>query len=296
MTLRGDDFSVSEATSIDQSDLGRYVRNLSFRNNVFEVAGTGVFELFPTDRGYLRRNFINPYGLFGLSVFTHNPVTKTPQPSKPGDAKSEWVSLRNLGTEGQFTGLAGTPRPYSRVQVGVPIGLGVRYRLLDKVDLSLEFGYRFVFTDYLDDVSGRYPSEEVYREMYNQGNYLGIAMSNRTFESFAAIDGQNRTTGLANIARTFKVTERAYINGRLKDWEYYVRNDNVPTNPTQEIQRNTDFFLPNLDRSESTYFQRIKGNDYGAAPRGNKRRDYWLITAINLSYILEIKQKPPKFR
>jgi hypothetical protein len=300
MRLRGDDFSVSEAGTVDASDLGRFIRNLSFRNNVVEFSGVGVFELFPTDRGYLRRNFFNPYGIFGLSVFTHNPTSKTPQPTKPGDPKSEWVSLRSLGTEGQFTGIAGTPRPYSVVQVGVPIGFGLRYRLQDKFDLSLEFGYRFVFTDYLDDVSGRYPSDEVLQEMYNQGNYLGITMSNRSAETFAAIEGQNRTTALANIARTYKVSERAYVNNRLKDWEYYVRDvSKQPTDPNVDIRQNPAFFLPDGSRStdqSSSFYRRIKGNDYGAAPRGNKRRDYWLVTALNLSYILEIKQKPPKFR
>jgi hypothetical protein len=43
-------------------------------------------------------------------------------------------------------------------------------------------------------------------------------------------------------------------------------------------------------------FVRIDGNENNAAPRGNKRRDYWMNTAFHLAYILEIKQKPPKFR
>ena len=312
MRLRGDDYSVSNATSVDQSDLGRYVRNLSFRNNIYEFSGVGVFELFPTDRGYLRRNFVNPYGIFGLSVFTHNPVSKTPQPTKPGDPKSQWVGLRALGTEGQFTGIAGTPRPYSLVQVGVPIGFGVRYRLLDKVDLSLEFGYRFVFTDYLDDVSGRYPSDEVLLEMYNQGNYDGITMSNRSAEAFAAIEGINRTTGLKNIAGTVKLADRARINNLISDRykEYYLFKDltirpsnsditylnSTSTTPPGNERNPATYFVQDPNRAQGTYYQRIKGNDYGAAPRGNKRRDYWLITALNLSYILEIKQKPPKFR
>ena len=315
MTLRGDDYSVANATSPDWSDLGRYTRNLSFRNNIFELSGVGLFELFPTDRGYLRRNFFNPYGLLGLSIFTHNPQTKTPQTTK--GPKSDWVDLRPLGTEGQLTGIAGTPKMYSLIQIGVPIGLGFRYRLLDKFDLSLELGYRFVFTDYIDDVSGRYPSEEVYKEMYDAGNYQGIMLSNRSAETFAAIEGQNRVSALSTISRAFKLTERAKIYKNINDHllyrnrqEYFLRTNPGDTLSDLELQ-NPANYLPNPDypntlenqlntsipnKGENANFRRVKGNEYGAAPRGNKRRDYWLVTALHLSYILEIKQKPPKFR
>ena len=298
MILRGDDYSVSEASAPDYSDYGRFVRNLSFRNNIFELSGIGLFELFPTDRGYLRRTFVNPYFMMGLSIFTHNPVSAEPiDPAKP-NPNPKYLKLRELGTEGQFTGIAGTPKPYSLVQVGVPLGVGVRYRLLDKFDLSLELGYRFVFTDYLDDVSGRYPSEEVYKEMYDQGNYEGIAMSNRSAEVYPAMEWAGgsrikRENSLTNIANSFKATERGKIKSGLKDWEYFVQNDISQEIPDQSSQ-NQGLYRPREDNGN--YYRRIKGNEYGAAPRGNKRRDYWLITALNLSYILEIKQKPPKFR
>lgn len=304
MYLRGDDFSVTNASSPDFSDYGRFIRNLSFRNNIFEVSGVGLFELFPTDRGYLRRTFVNPYFMMGLSFFTHNPATKTPV-GKPGDPKSEWVSLRNLGTEGQYTGIAGTPQPYSLIQIGVPLGFGVRYRLLDKFDLSLELGYRFVFTDYLDDVSGKYPSDEVYQEMYNQENYLGIQLSNRSAETIAAVEAQNRASALSTLSRAFSAksiagggSERTKVaNGLNSGNQSYF----VPINPDLDSNdRDKSLYQTNPDypitTSDFHNFRRIKGNEYGSAPRGNKRRDYWLVTALHLSYILEIKQKPPKFR
>lgn len=259
MQLRGDDYAVSKKTRPNGDDKGRFIRNLSFRNNIYEIAATGIFELFPTDRGYLRRNFINPYGILGLCLFYHNPVAKTP--IKAGET-SRWVDLRPLGTEGQYTGIAGTPRPYSLVQLGVPLGLGIRYRVADKWDLSLEFCYRFVFTDYIDDVSGRYPSDTVYAEMVRQGNELGVTMSNRSSEFFASIGGEDRRT-------------------IFRQWR---------DNSLSKIER-IDF------TGDSDYsMTRVNGNENGAAPRGNKRRDYWMVTAVNLAYILEIKQKPPKFR
>lgn len=261
MRLRGDDYSVADLTTPNADEKGRFVRNLSFRNDVFEVSGVGLFELFPTDRGYLRRNFINPYGIFGLSVFHHNPKTKTPV--VPGET-SRWVALRPLGTEGQYTGMPGTPRPYSLWQIGIPLGVGVRYRIADKWDLSLEFCYRFVFTDYLDDVSGKYPADSVYKKMIADGNELGVRLSNRTSEVTSAIDGQNRS---AVLARWFRGN----------------------TNPL--LARNQETFP-----EKESPFKRVNGNENGSTPRGNKRRDYWIVTAVHLAYILEIKVKPPKFR
>jgi hypothetical protein len=256
--LRGDDFSVSKLGTPTPSDVGRFKRNLSFRNNIYEFSSCGIFELFPTDRGYLRRNFINPYFLMGLSIFYHNPQTKTPIIK---GQTSNWVDLQPLGTEGQFTGIPGTPRPYSLWQIGVPLGSGIKYRLMDKLDLSLEFSYRFVFTDYLDDVSGKYPSDEVYQEMLRQGNYDGITLSNRSSEFYSAIEELRR-------------------DEVLRDWKDYSLNNRTET-----------YLIDGENR-----WTRLTGNSSGASPRGNKRRDYWLTTGIHLSYIFEIKQKPPKFR
>lgn len=262
MRLRGDDYSVADVATPSGDDKGRFSRNLSFRNDVFEISGVGIFELFPTDRGFLRRNFINPYGILGLSVFRHNPQTKTPVKSGAGAATSKWVDLKPLGTEGQYTGIPGTPRPYSLLQIGIPLGVGVRYRLLDKWDLSFEFCYRFVFTDYIDDVSGKYPADTVYKQMLADGNELGVILSNRSAEDFAAIEGTKR----ADVFKRWKAKG-------LADRVQYLKDE-----PTEGP------------------LYRLRGNENGAAPRGNKRRDYWLCTAVHLAYILEIKQKPPKFR
>jgi len=266
MRLQGDDYTVANISSPTADDKGRFVRNLSFRNDIFELSGVGIFELFPTDRGFLRRSFLNPYGVIGLCFFRHNPQAKTPTTDSDGKPKSsEWVDLQPLGTEGQFTGIPGTPAPYSLWQIGIPLGLGVRYRLADKWDLSLEMCYRFVFTDYIDDVSSKYPSTEVYQKMIEDGNTLGVTLSNRSAEPFAAVDGEKRD-----------LTWRTWKGGRPG-----AKEDVLPKNENGEVVFEG---------------KRYDGNENGASPRGNKRRDYWLNTAFHLAYILEIKQKPPKFR
>jgi hypothetical protein len=43
----------------------------------------------------------------------------------------------------------------------MPLGAGVRFELTRRVGLALEAGYRFTFSDYLDDVSTTYPAAAV---------------------------------------------------------------------------------------------------------------------------------------
>lgn len=261
MRLRGDDYSVSSIAAPTADEEGRFIRNLSFRNDIFEISGCGVFELFPTDRGYLRRNFLNPYGVLGLSLFYHNPKAMTPYEK---GKTSDWVALQPLGTEGQYTNIPGTPKPYSLIQIGIPLGVGLRYRIHDKWDLSLEFCYRFVFTDYIDDVSSKFPADSVYKKMLDDGNIMGVRMSNRSAEVTTSIDQENRAT-------VFKSWKRPF---------------------TSKI----DKVAINYGEGEHYVMSRYLGMENGASPRGNKARDYWLNTAFHLAYILEIKQKPPKFR
>lgn len=264
MRLRGDDYSVSAISKPNSTETGRFIRNLSFRNDIFEISGVGVFELFPTDRGYLRRNFLNPYGVLGLCLFRHDPVAKTP--IVKGES-SKWVRLQPLGTEGQFTGIPGTPKPYRRLQLGIPLGVGLRYRLADKWDLSFEICYRFVFTDYIDDVSTRFPDSLTYVKMLEQGNELGITMSNRSGEQYAAANGEDRLP-------------------IFRRWKTHLTPENEVITASGE----------NAEANRSLAIKRFDGMENGASPRGNKRRDYWICTAFHLAYILEIKQKPPKFR
>jgi hypothetical protein len=262
--LRGDDFSVSRISNPDRNDKGRYVRNLHFRNDVKEISVVGLFEVFPTDKGYLRRNFLNLYGILGLGVFHHNPRAMVPNDNRNLPNKGRWVPLRPLGTEGQFTNIPGTPKPYSRIQVSIPMGFGLRYRIHDKFDLSLEIGYRFMFTDYLDDVSGRYPTEEVYKAMFER-NPLSVAMSNRTTEARAAVTGQSRDLTANN---------NFWLDGRQIKNDFFVDNNGVRWTRTEGSENNAN------------------ENE----PRGLKSRDYYVTTSLGLCYYIEIKEKAPRFR
>ena len=118
-------------------------RNLSFKTNIVE-ANVGV-EIPIVDPISF---YSYPY-IFGcVGVFHFNPYAY--------DNNNIKTFLEPLSTEGE--GLAQYPgrKKYSLTQVCFPLGVGWKVVLNDKIELSYEFGYRFLFTDYLDDVSKSY--------------------------------------------------------------------------------------------------------------------------------------------
>jgi hypothetical protein len=154
--LTGDD---AKSASQDEADnYPRFIRNLSFRNDIKELSAVGVFDLFENRGTYLKRADFSPYGFVGVAVFAHNPKAEVPGGFGLPNSGT-FVALQPLGTEGQHAANASTqgyPDPYSRIQIAIPFGLGVKYKLDKNWDLGFEIGWRKTFTDYLDDVSGNY--------------------------------------------------------------------------------------------------------------------------------------------
>lgn len=131
--------------------LPRKERNLSFRSPITEGAATLVFDMFPEKRGYRFRQPFNPYVFAGIGVFKFNPQAKL---------QGKWYDLQPLGTEGQYLTPApgkSYPKPYALTQICIPMGVGAHIMLDRKWSLDVETGFRKLFTDYLDDVSTRYP-------------------------------------------------------------------------------------------------------------------------------------------
>lgn len=140
----------SDRLARDETD-PRYRRNLSFRSPITEAAMTFSYEFFANNRKFRFRPQYTPYLFGGVAVFAFRPQAKL---------GGDWVDLQPLGTEGQFLpGCSTCPEPYGLVQVSIPFGAGVRYKLTDKLDLWVELGLRKTFTDYLDDVSSEYPDD-----------------------------------------------------------------------------------------------------------------------------------------
>ncbi|HMV07842.1 MAG TPA: DUF6089 family protein [Cyclobacteriaceae bacterium] len=162
----------------DQDAAFRYVRNLSFRNRIQEISVVGQIDLFENDATYLSRAKWTPYLYAGIAVFHHNPQAKVPDTDLTGAAfpnAGEWVDLQPLKTEG---------KDYKLVQAAIPFGLGVRFKLTEVIDIAGEFGFRYTFTDYLDDVSGYYVDlrtldGELARAMSYRSNEVKTGVSNK---------------------------------------------------------------------------------------------------------------------
>ncbi|WP_420316957.1 hypothetical protein [Ekhidna sp.] len=158
--LFGDDFASDPGT---EEGFPRYARNLSFRNDVKEFRISAQIFLIPNYGGPNQRLPINAYLSLGASVFHHEPMGKVPDfdyqsegvnATTAAPQAGEWVKLRPLGTEGQNLGVV---EPYKSIAFAIPVSLGAQMRLPGtEFTAGIEFGIRYAFTDYLDDVSTNY--------------------------------------------------------------------------------------------------------------------------------------------
>lgn len=187
-TLRGSDF---ESATDDESGFYRYQRNLSFRNRIKELSVVANFDLFENQSTYISRVRWTPFVFIGVAGFLHNPQAQAPAFGLNGQPLAEagqWVDLQKLGTEGQHADLLSTDdnagiKPYKLAQIAIPFGLGVRFRINEVMDFAAELGFRYTFTDYLDDVSQAYVDLDVFGN-----NELAKAMSYRSNEIFEGFD------------------------------------------------------------------------------------------------------------
>lgn len=148
------------------SEGARYTRNLSFSNNIIELKSDVVVDWFQNRKSMRRRVNWTPYGFAGVAMFYNNPKAKY---------DGVTYSLRKLGTEGQL--LSGG-KAYSAIQVAIPYGFGVRFKINNAIDIAWEFGARFTLTDYLDDVSSFY----VDKSKLGAPDDIAVILSDRSVE------------------------------------------------------------------------------------------------------------------
>jgi len=139
--------------------IARRVRNLSFRNDIYEFNVQGEYNFYEihniAPRGRTVVDF-GTYALLGGGMFYHNPKA---------EFNGKWWALQPLHTEGQgIDGVTTTDKngnviplaEYKRFQAQVSGGLGFYYTFKRKWRIGWELGVRMTFTDYLDDISTRY--------------------------------------------------------------------------------------------------------------------------------------------
>ena len=256
--LQSDDFEVADPNGQDSKF--RWVRNASFRNDIWELQAVAIFDLFKNEGTSLNRVDLTPYFLIGAALFHHNPkalvpdemVLRTDGPVSLPEAGS-WVALQPLGTEGQYANLESTDanfgiKPYSLWQFAIPIGLGARYRLTDQLDISIDFTLKWLFTDYIDDVSRNYV------DLGALDSDLARAMSNRSRDATSA-KGEPRD---------------------VSTW-----------------QTNTYTGRDGVDYEVISGF----GQEYSSNVRGGSSvNDLYYVTSIRIAYVMGAKWRRAKFR
>ncbi|MCX8478586.1 MAG: DUF6089 family protein [Chitinophagales bacterium] len=77
---------------------------------------------------------------------------------------NQYGDLQSLHTEGQGTSSNPNLKPYKLTQIAIPFGIGIKFVPLRPIVIGAEIGFRKTFTDYIDDVSTRYPDAKVLAE------------------------------------------------------------------------------------------------------------------------------------
>ena len=139
-------FEKVSANDKDNKSSFLQARNLNFKSNIVEFNLSFEFLLLDPE---IYDSY--PYLFAGVGIFHFNPYTTDDEHVK--------TYLHPLSTEGE--GLPDFGRKtYSLIQPCVPVGAGFKMKLNKKVEVAYEFAYRWLFTDYLDDVSKTYVSLE----------------------------------------------------------------------------------------------------------------------------------------
>ncbi len=182
-------------------------RNLSFKSNIFELSTNLELNFLQEQVGHryklrgvrgLRNIEISAYGFIGVGVFKFNPKAQL---------DGDWYELQPLGTEGQ--GQISTREKYKRIQLCVPLGLGVKYAIDRNWSVGLEIGLRYTFTDYIDDVSKSY----YYPRSSNAGDDIVLLLANRSLNPESNSVGDQRGDPRYNDAYVFAMFT---LNYRLK--------------------------------------------------------------------------------
>jgi hypothetical protein len=142
----------------------RKARGLKFRSPLVELSvqveyhflqeqSKGMYRL----RGVkgIKALKLDAYAFLGVGAFWFNPK---------GELNGKWHALQPLGTEGQ--GIRPGLDKYKRVQLSIPLGLGIKKKLDRKWSVGMELTMRLTTTDYLDDVSDEYYENHLIRDKY----------------------------------------------------------------------------------------------------------------------------------
>jgi len=176
--LKGDDAQSKVQSQIE--------RNLNFESWVFDFALTGEFSFFRYAPGDMKHP-ITPFLFGGIALFKFNPIATASDGLK--------YDLQPLGTEGQGTTFYPDRQKYSLTTVALPFGIGLKVNLSKRISAGMEWGMRYTFTDYLDDVSGTYADPYVVQAERGE---VAHELSNRSALADRVLEGRQRGNSKTN--------------------------------------------------------------------------------------------------
>lgn len=189
------DILFAEVQASDAQNNDNYSRNLSFQSPITEISAQFEINFFKI-YNIPSRNRFSPYIYGGFTAFSFNPQA---------ELNGRLYDLQCIGTEGQ--GLEGERDKYSLCNFALPFGFGMRVNIGKYICLGVEWGMRYTFTDYLDDVSGVYYDNEIIR--MERGEIIAqLADRSETLHEYGTARGNIKTKDLYMFAvfmATFKI-------------------------------------------------------------------------------------------
>lgn len=159
MRLQGFD-SLSKYTPIRD-------RNLNYRNDIKEGALRAEWTFYTNPDVGGNYNYTTTFSAYlfgGFGIFHMSPEEMFTHSWKDGYHgiqyyPNDWYPMHTLTTEGE--------KQYSLIQPTIPLGIGFHYTFNKLITLGWELVWNKCFTDYIDDVSTKYP---VYGDDFNLVN------------------------------------------------------------------------------------------------------------------------------
>lgn len=192
----------SDADSEIQSNIDR---NLNFQSTIIEAGPIMELNFIEyeiggrTKFGNKNKNNGTAYIFGGINFFHMNPT---------GTLDGVEIELQPLGTEGQGSSQNSKKR-YNLNQVSIPFGLGIKFNIGNRFALSMEYGLRKTFTDYIDDVSGTYVDPDI---LATENGILSAQMANKSIDGVIST-GQQRGN---SSNKDWYVIAGAILSYRLK--------------------------------------------------------------------------------
>ncbi|HTM98164.1 MAG TPA: DUF6089 family protein [Pedobacter sp.] len=144
-------------------------RNLNFHTSLNELAFIGNLNFFDMYSPGSRKR-ISPYLFLGIGGVIFEP-------------KATWgkrdIELREYNTEA-------LSKLYRNYAMTIPYGAGIKYKKSENITLFGQIGYRTVFTDYLDDVSGVYAAPSQWNEKNSFNPTISEQLGDRSWDPYTA--------------------------------------------------------------------------------------------------------------